>query len=64
MVVELDGAQHLEEAPYDARRDAYLRARGFRILRFWNALVMSELDRVLSTIFAALHEPKLEGRFD
>ena len=64
IVVELDGSQHLDEAPYDGRRNTYLKARGFRTLRFWNAHVMSELENVLDTIFTALQNPKLEGRFD
>ena len=38
LVVELDGPQHLEEKnkEHDAARTAWLTARGFRVLRFWN----------------------------
>nr|WP_256580088.1 DUF559 domain-containing protein [Pseudomonas sp. FW305-3-2-15-C-LB3] len=32
--MELDGSQHVIDAPYDARRDAYLRQHGYRVLRF------------------------------
>jgi very-short-patch-repair endonuclease len=64
IVVELDGSQHLNEVPYDSRREAYLKAQGFRTLRFWNAQVMSELESVLDTIFEALHRPEMQGRFD
>ena len=36
VIVELDGGQHNEEKQetYDGRRDAWLRAEGFEVLRF------------------------------
>ena len=55
LIVELDGSQHAESA-HDLVRDAYLRSRGFRILRFWNAEVYTNMDGVLETILAALDE--------
>jgi len=63
VVVELDGSQHIEDTAYDARRDAILKANGFRVLRFWNADVMARVDAVLETIFEALHDEEMEGRF-
>ena len=62
VIVELDGSQHLEEAKYDARRDAILRSNGYRVLRFWNADVLYRTDSVLDTIFAAMHHEGLDGR--
>ena len=35
LIVELDGSQHAESA-YDRQRDAWLKSRGFTVLRFWN----------------------------
>jgi very-short-patch-repair endonuclease len=64
VVVELDGSQHVMQAPYDANRDAFLRSRGFRVLRFWNGDVFSQPHSVVETIFEALHRPEMEGRFD
>jgi very-short-patch-repair endonuclease len=64
LVVELDGSQHLDEAPHDAVRDAFLRSHGFRVLRFWNGDVLSQRDSVIETIFEALHRPEMDGRFD
>src|SRR5262245_61602220 len=64
IVVELDGSQHLAQAPYDAQREAYLKSNGFRVLRFWNDAVFSEPEAVVQTILAALHYKTLEGRFD
>ena len=51
LIVELDGGQHVEQADYDAERDAFLRSNGYRVLRFWNGDVMARLDTVLGTIF-------------
>lgn len=62
LVVELDGSQHLDRAPQDLHRDAFLRAGGFRILRFWNADVLLRTDNVVETIFEALHRPEMDGR--
>ena len=55
LIVEIDGGQH--DAEVDAARTAYLEARGYRILRFWNNDVIDNLDGVLSAIAVALHTP-------
>lgn len=61
LVIELDGSQHVEQSGYDARRDAYLRSRGFRVLRLWNG-ELENMPAVLDTIFAALHRLDMDGR--
>ena len=53
IIVECDGGQHAGSG-YDAARDAWFRAQGFRVLRFWNADVLSEPDGVADAILAAL----------
>ncbi|RWI35387.1 MAG: endonuclease domain-containing protein, partial [Mesorhizobium sp.] len=35
LVVEVDGHQHADSS-YDRRRDTFMRAQGYSILRFWN----------------------------
>lgn len=62
IIVELDGSQHAERTDYDKRRDSFLRSAGYRVLRFWNVDVQSELDLVVETIFEALHRPEIDGR--
>ena len=64
VIVELDGSQHVIDAPYDANRDAFLRSTGFRVLRFWNGDVLSRTDSVVETIFEALYRSEMEGRFE
>src|SRR3546814_18760058 len=53
LIVEADGGQHVENA-YDADRDAYLTAQGFRVLRFWNNDVLTNGDGVAAAILAAI----------
>lgn len=61
LVVELDGSQHGLEAGLrsDATRTSYLEAAGYRVLRFWNHEVASNLDGVVETILAAAAERPL-----
>ncbi len=54
LVVEVDGGQHNETA--DAPRTAWLKEQGFRVLRFWNNDVLTNMDGVLRVIVAALKE--------
>ena len=57
LIVEVDGGHHNAEAKaYDARRDAWLRGQGYRVLRFWNADVFSNPDGVVDVILAAARE--------
>ena len=55
LVIEADGGQHSKEA--DARRDAYIRSQGFRILRFWNDEIFTNEDGVTTAILDALSTP-------
>jgi very-short-patch-repair endonuclease len=53
LIVELDGGQHAESAS-DVRRDGYLAASGWRVVRFWNNDVMKNREGVLESIQHAL----------
>ncbi len=54
LVVELDGGQHEWQSAQDQRRTAALEALGFRVIRFWNNDVMSNMEGVLQQILLAL----------
>ena len=53
LIIEVDGGQHADSA-HDAARDAWLGARGYRMLRFWNNDVLQNMDGVYLTITEAL----------
>ena len=55
LIVEADGGQH-NGAPRDESRDAWLHAQGFKVMRFWNNEIMSNLDGVLATVMAEVTE--------
>ncbi len=54
LVIELDGGQHAQQELYDRRRDMVLRSRGFRVMRFWNDEVLTNMDGVIDGILSAL----------
>lgn len=56
LIVELDGGQHAENAG-DERRDAYLKAQGFHVIRIWNNELFTNEEGVAEAIFSALQSP-------
>ena len=56
LVVEVDGGHHFEaeQEKRDARREAFLTARGYRLLRFSNRDVMTNRQGVLEAIADAV----------
>ena len=50
LIVEVDGGQHAENKEYDQYRDDFLRANGYKVIRFWNNEVLGNLDGVLGAI--------------
>ena len=50
LIIELDGSQHLAQKDYDARRDTFLRARGFEVLRFGSNDPFVNFEGVLQAI--------------
>jgi len=60
LVIEVDGATHStnEQISYDFRRDAYLRERGYQVVRVGNMDVYDNLNGVVETILVALETPR------
>jgi len=56
LVIEVDGGQHLSAAEYDEQRTAWLKSRGYRVLRFWDNDVLQRQDDALENIRVALQE--------
>ena len=68
-IIELDGNQHAEpeQERTDPLRTACLTEQGYRVMRFWNAEVNTEIEDVLEAIYAALPVSliaRLGGRAD
>ncbi len=57
IVIEIDGDSHAGREAHDARRTAYLESQDFRVLRFTNSDVLTNLEGVLLVITAAIPSP-------
>lgn len=57
LIIELDGGQHSEATEYDRDRTRFLKAQGYRVLRFWNYDVTENLDGVLDRIATEMSSP-------
>ncbi|HEX2863492.1 MAG TPA: DUF559 domain-containing protein [Deinococcales bacterium] len=53
LVIELDGDQHLN-SPHDQARDAFLAARGWKVLRFWNREMLQSPEGVIREVLGTL----------
>ena len=54
LVIELDGGQHGEQLEYDEQRTKDLEQLGYRVLRFWNRDILTNMDGVLTLILDEL----------
>ena len=54
LVIEVDGDTHGDSAPYDAARTAALGKLGYRVIRFTNSDVMTNLNAVVEAILREL----------
>ena len=71
LIIEVDGGHHAVQKESDIERDAYLKKYGFRMLRFWNNEVFTNIQGVLEVIRAnclkppsPLPLPSREGRYN
>jgi very-short-patch-repair endonuclease len=56
LIVEVDGGQHAEQAPYDEQRTRSLEAQGYLVLRFWNNDVLANTEGVAQAILDAVEQ--------
>ena len=58
LIIEIDGGQHERSSPDEAKRTRFLENQGYRVLRFWNNEVLSNLEGVCAIIARELrHHP-------
>ena len=54
IVVEVDGGQHAVRSAADEERTKVLEANGYRVLRYWNNDVLTNINGVLEDILSAI----------
>jgi very-short-patch-repair endonuclease len=57
VIIEVDGDTHAFQHEYDRTRERFFNSKGFRVLRFANADVMSNMAGVLTNIGQHLTPP-------
>ena len=50
IVIEVDGGQHSIDKGRDKEKDNWLRGEGYKVLRFWNNEVLTNIEGVLQVI--------------
>jgi len=57
LILELDGGHHNddEQAQRDRERQAWLEKEGYRVVRFWNSDISSDLNAVLERVYLELY---------
>ncbi len=56
LIIEIDGGQHGKSVGYDEARTAFLEAKGYRVLRFWNNEVLENIEGVVGKVASALDD--------
>jgi very-short-patch-repair endonuclease len=57
LIIEVDGDTHGDREKYDAERSRFLEGKGYRVMRFTNVDVATNLDGVLTMIADTLRSP-------
>jgi very-short-patch-repair endonuclease len=56
LIIEIDGKIHDSQKEYDLKREAILKANGYKIIRFRNDEVETNLEEVMNKIEESLKE--------
>jgi very-short-patch-repair endonuclease len=56
LIIEVDGGQHDVSSAQEAERIRFLQEEGYRVLRFWNNEVLSNLEGAHATIAEDLRQ--------
>ncbi len=65
LIIELDGSQHIDQAEYDTERSRYFESLGYKVIRFWNNQVESDINGVIRAIEVVLNnEPAHNENFE
>lgn len=58
-IIEVDGFQHLGQKDYDMERTESLKVKGYRLLRFWNNNVLSNIQDGMAEILQAISNQQI-----
>ncbi len=50
LIIELDGSQHLQQTEKDKARDNWFKQQGYKVLRFWDNEVLTNITGTLERI--------------
>jgi very-short-patch-repair endonuclease len=50
LIIEADGGQHALEREKDDERTHWLNAQGYKVLRFWNHEILTNIEGVLAVV--------------
>jgi very-short-patch-repair endonuclease len=56
IIIEVDGGQHSINKERDNERDMWFRGKGFKVLRFWDNEVLTNIEDVLAVIMMSCLE--------
>ncbi len=62
LIIEVDGKIHINQKEADAERTRILEQEGYKVIRFTNKEVLTDINKVLNTIKEASRHPKVEPR--
>ncbi len=64
IIIELDGGHHnnVYRKEYDKLRTKILKSKGFKVLRFWNSEILSNMDGTLNFIRSEVVNEKTSSR--
>ncbi|AOH84112.1 hypothetical protein AWL63_09185 [Sphingomonas panacis] len=57
LVIEIDGGQHADTAAKDEKRTRFIEGEGYRLIRFWNNDVMTNIEGVIAVVADHLPSP-------
>ncbi len=50
LIIEIDGSQHVDNKRYDEERSKYLEGMGYKVVRFWNNEINTNIEGVIMKI--------------
>jgi leucyl-tRNA synthetase len=56
LIIEIDGDSHLGKQEYDKERSRIFNEMGFKVIRFTNEEVFTDLEKIAKTILVQLNE--------